>query len=114
MDIHDFSTWSPAAMNFSPLNKTLQQPLRFPVMAYLIRAGGSASFTEIYRALDINPGSLTVHSRVLECAGFIKVRKSFEHRKPHTVLALTAKGRAAFAAHRARLDAMSAPVAVAS
>ena len=98
---------------FSPLDKTLQQPLRFPVMAYLIRAGGSASFTEVFRALNINPGSLTVHSRVLECAGFIKVRKSFEHRKPHTVLVLTTKGRTAFAAHRARLNDMSAPAAVA-
>jgi winged helix DNA-binding protein len=75
-------------------------------------AGGKASFAVIVRDCAIkSPGQLTVHGRVLEDAGLVKIRKTFVDNRPLTTLTLTPKGRSAFAAHMANLDAMAAPAA---
>ncbi len=54
------------------------------------------SFNELKAALSLTDGNLSAHSRTLENAGYIKVKKTFKGRKPHTTMALTAKGRKAF------------------
>ena len=97
-------------MKFLPPDNLIQQPVRFAIMAYLMRADdGVASFPDVLRAIKQNPGGLATHGALLEQAGYIKYRKTFKDRRPHTVLMLTTKGRAAFAEHKAKLDAMSAP-----
>ena len=45
--------------------------------------------------LDASDGNLSVHARKLEEAGYIRVTKGFEDRKPKTEYRLTAKGRRA-------------------
>jgi DNA-binding MarR family transcriptional regulator len=100
-------------MDFSPPDNLLQQPLRFAIMAYLTRASSGVIFTEVYRALAANPGSVSIQARELEDAGLVRIDKGFERRKSRTVLIPTPKGRRAFAAHCARLNEMSAPAAVA-
>jgi DNA-binding MarR family transcriptional regulator len=101
-------------MTISPPDNLIQQPTRYAVMAYLARAvGGVASFMDVCRAVGIeNLGHLSTHGQLLEEVGYIKFRKSFEGRRPHTVLVLTVKGRTAFAKHKAKLDAMSSPTAL--
>ncbi len=55
------------------------------------------SFGELKSMLGLTDGNLSVHARPLEEAGYIIVDKSFQGRRPHTSMRLTAKGRKAFA-----------------
>jgi DNA-binding MarR family transcriptional regulator len=54
------------------------------------------SFNDLKAALSLTDGNLSTHARILEEAGYLRIRKSFEGRRPLTSMALTAKGRNAF------------------
>lgn len=54
------------------------------------------SFNELKTMLSLTDGNLSAHSRTLEEAGYIEIRKTFRGRRPHTTMSLTRKGRAAF------------------
>jgi DNA-binding MarR family transcriptional regulator len=54
------------------------------------------TFGELKNTLSLTDGNLSAHSRTLEDAGYIRIRKSFEGRRPLTSMSLTSKGRAAF------------------
>jgi DNA-binding MarR family transcriptional regulator len=54
------------------------------------------SFTELKEALSVTDGNLSVHARVLEEAGYLRIEKAFVGRRPRTTMSLTRKGRAAF------------------
>ncbi len=56
----------------------------------------SADFLFIQHQTQMTPGNLSAHLSKLEEAGYVEVIKEFIDRKPHTALALTKKGRAAF------------------
>jgi DNA-binding MarR family transcriptional regulator len=108
--------WTPnMSAQFPRLNPTLHQATRFTVLAFLIKAGGEASFVNVMNTAGIkNPGSLSTHARRLEEAGLLTFEKSFIDRKARTTLVITAKGRQAFAKHRFTLQAMSEPSAMAA
>ena len=61
------------------------------------------SFNELKTMLSLTDGNLSAHSRTLEEAGYIQVKKSFQGRRPHTTMRLTRKGRAAFQRYLATL-----------
>ncbi len=77
--------------------------LRLGVMAYLIGAD-KADFLTLRRQLQSTDGNLSVHLRKLEDAGYVKIKKSFQHRKPLTEIQITQQGREAFLSY---LDAMA-------
>lgn len=54
------------------------------------------SFGELKKMLSLTDGNLSAHSRTLEEAGYIKVEKSFQGRRPLTTMRLSPKGRKAF------------------
>jgi DNA-binding MarR family transcriptional regulator len=56
----------------------------------------SADFLFLQRQTGMTPGNLSAHLSKLEDVGYVEVTKEFIERKPHTALALTKKGRAAF------------------
>ncbi|NVM27997.1 MAG: transcriptional regulator [Candidatus Helarchaeota archaeon] len=60
----------------------------------------SADFLFIMRQTGLTFGNLSSHMSKLEAAKYIDVEKEFVFRKPHTMLHLTEKGRAAFQAYR--------------
>ena len=62
------------------------------------------SFNELKAQLSLTDGNLSAHSRTLEEAGYIAIRKSFSGRKPLTVMRLTTKGRKAFRKYLATLE----------
>ena len=51
-------------------------------------------------------GNLTVHMKVLEDNGIVRLRKQFIRRRPLTTYRLTHKGRQAFRAYVARMARM--------
>jgi DNA-binding MarR family transcriptional regulator len=60
----------------------------------------SADFLFLQRQTGLTFGNISAHMSKLEAAGYIKVVKEFVARRPHTVLVLTDKGRAAFDEYR--------------
>ncbi len=54
------------------------------------------SFGELKKMLSLTDGNLSAHSRTLDEAGYIKVEKSFQGRRPLTTMRLSPKGRKAF------------------
>ncbi|MCK4484733.1 MAG: transcriptional regulator [Candidatus Thorarchaeota archaeon] len=60
----------------------------------------SADFIFLMRRTQLTWGNLSSHMSKLETAGYIEVEKEFVDKKPHTILALTEKGKAAFQSYR--------------
>lgn len=76
------------------IDEIIHQRTRLAIMATL--AGVERlEFNEIKAELGLTDGNLSTHAAALERAGYIKIRKAFKGKKPHTSLAMTAKGREA-------------------
>lgn len=79
---------------------------RLGVVAVLV-ARSEASFSDLRALVGLTQGNLGMHLEKLEEAGYIVVRKEFVHRKPRTTARLTPRGRRAFLAHVAHLNAIA-------
>ena len=77
------------------IDEVIHGRVRLGVMAYLM-AEESAEFTALKNALEVNEGTLSVHLRKLEEAGYVAIHKGYRGRRPLTTLRLTPEGRAAF------------------
>ena len=86
------------------LDDVIHSRVRLGVMAYLM-AAEIADFTTLKVKLEVTEGTLSVHLRKLEEAGYIAIEKSFRGRRPLTQARLTIAGHEAF---RAYLDAIGA------
>jgi len=93
--------------DYRELDDVIHGRVRLAVMAYLGGAG-AADFNELKAKVGGTDGNLSVHLRKLEEAGYIRVRKSFQNRKPRTVCQLTDKGREAWIDYIARLQSLIA------
>jgi DNA-binding MarR family transcriptional regulator len=85
------------------LDDAIHGRLRLGVMAYLADAE-VADFNELKTMLEATQGNLSVHLRKLEEAGYVRIEKRFEARKPLTRIHITEAGRKAFATY---LEALS-------
>ena len=77
------------------LDRVIHERARLGIVASLA-ARGEMTFVELKEGLGLSDGNLSVHARVLEDAGYIKISKKFVGRKPRTAMSLTPKGRTAF------------------
>ncbi|MBI4347276.1 MAG: transcriptional regulator [Elusimicrobia bacterium] len=85
------------------LDELIHERVRLGIVSALA-AAGELSFTELRDLLKVTDGNLSVHSRVLEKAGYIAIEKSFVDRRPRTSLKLSAKGKDAFKRYVQRLE----------
>lgn len=76
------------------LDRLVHEPARFMILAHLYVVE-SADFLFIMRQTGLTYGNLSSHLSKLEVAGYVAVRKEFTGKKPHTLLEITPKGRAA-------------------
>ena len=81
------------------IDKLIHEPARLNIMAQLYVVE-SADFIFLMHRTQLTWGNLSSHMSKLETAGYIEVEKEFVDKKPHTILALTEKGRAAFQSYR--------------
>ena len=84
------------------IDEIVHSRVRLGVMAYLT-AAEVADFTTLKNKLEVTEGTLSVHLRKLEEAGYIAIEKSFRGRRPLTEARLTPQGQQAF---RVYLDAI--------
>jgi DNA-binding MarR family transcriptional regulator len=85
------------------IDRVIHEPGRLVIMANLYVVE-SADFLFLMRQTGLTFGNLSSHMSKLEEAGYIEVVKDFVDRKPHTILRMTGKGRAAFEEYRQRMD----------
>lgn len=88
--------------DLAEVDRLIHEPARLVIVAMLY-AVESADFTFLLRETSLTKGNLSSHLARLEEAGYVKIDKSFRGKVPQTVCSLTAAGRAAFRAYRARL-----------
>ena len=79
--------------------------IRLGIMAYLAEME-VADFTELKTVLKTTQGTLSVHLKKLEDAGYVSIDKSFLDRKPLTRARLTQIGRKALAAYIATMTGL--------
>ena len=77
------------------IDRLIHEPARLTIMSHLYVVE-SADFLFLQHQTQMTPGNLSAHLSKLENAGYVGVIKEYLDRKPHTALALTKKGRAAF------------------
>jgi predicted ArsR family transcriptional regulator len=85
----------------------LFHPTRLGLIAHQMRCG-DVSFTEAYNQLGIKwRGALQFHADMLAQAGLIRLEKSGVGNRRKTMFQITARGRQAFAEHRAGIIAIT-------
>lgn len=77
-------------------------PLRLQICA-MLAAVESAEFSTVRDALEVSDSVLSKHVKVLDGAGYLRLRKAVVASRQRTWLALTADGRSALAGHVAEL-----------
>jgi DNA-binding MarR family transcriptional regulator len=77
---------------FDPL---LHQNIRSKLMSLLI-SNDELPFKALKEALAVTDGNLSSHLSKLENEGYIEILKSFEGKRPKTVVHITQKGKKAF------------------
>lgn len=99
-----------ANRNMDAPDEVIHQSLRLRIMATLkaLPAADQMEFTRLRSVLAATDGNLGAHLTTLENAGYVVVSKDFVARKPRTRVAITEKGRAAFASHVAYLQTLIA------
>jgi DNA-binding MarR family transcriptional regulator len=85
------------------IDRVIHEPARLLIMAHLYVVD-SADFLFLMRQTGLTFGNLSSHMAKLEGAGYIEVVKDYVDRKPHTMLRMTARGRAAFEEYRRGMD----------
>lgn len=84
-------------------DKIVHEPARLVILTVLSSCG-SADFLFLQRATALSKGNLSVQLSKLEEAKLITISKSFEGKKPHTAVKLTAKGARELAQYWSTMD----------
>ena len=79
------------------LDEVIHQRTRLGIVAVLMEAR-RADFRYLKDALDLTDGNLSRHLQILEQAGYVRITKGFEGKRPRTWVAVTKLGRDAFGA----------------
>lgn len=87
------------------LDDVVHQRVRLGILAVLVGAR-RADFSYLRDSLELTDGNLSRHLQVLEDAGYVKVTKTFEGKRPRSWVSITKKGRTAFAAEVGALRAI--------
>jgi DNA-binding MarR family transcriptional regulator len=85
------------------LDRLIHERIRLGIVSALAAEDGM-SFADLKQVLQTTDGNLSVHARKLEDAGYIRVTKGFEDRRPRTQYRLTAKGRRAFEEYVSQME----------
>jgi DNA-binding MarR family transcriptional regulator len=78
------------------LDPAIHQPARLGILTAAAETK-RIDFVSLRDLLDLTDGNLSRHLTTLENAGYIKITKTFEGRKPRTWIAATPAGRKALA-----------------
>ena len=86
---------SPESNPLTNIDPLIHTPARLMVMTYLYVVD-SLDFVYLKRMTGLSWGNLSTHLSKLEGAGYVLINKSFQDKKPRTMIQLTEQGRSAF------------------
>ena len=87
------------------LDRTIHERTRLAIVSALA-ATSRATFKELKGLLGLSDGNLSVHTRKLEEAGYVRCHKSFAARVPKTEYELTPAGRKALSAYIEHMESL--------
>ena len=87
----------------TPTERLIHQPARLRIMAYLYVVN-KADMVFLKSQTGLTWGNLSSHISKLEEAELVEVEKTFEKKKPLTILSLTKEGRIAFENYRDKMN----------
>ena len=85
------------------IDAVIHAPARLQIMMQLFVLDG-ADATFLLNRTGLTWGNLSTHISKLEEAAYVTVDKTFQGRKPRTMIRLTAKGRRAFQDYREKMQ----------
>jgi DNA-binding MarR family transcriptional regulator len=77
------------------IDPLIHSPARLMVLTYLYVVD-SIDFVYLKRITGLSWGNLSTHLTKLADAGYVKIEKTFQDKKPNTMIELTKEGRQAF------------------
>ena len=80
----------------SPLLPLIHGRVRLLILSSLLRTGRAVAFTHLRKELKLTDGTLSVHLAKLEEGKLVSIRKTFEGKRPLTLVRVTAKGKRLF------------------
>jgi DNA-binding MarR family transcriptional regulator len=89
---------------YEGLDRALHEKARLGILTSLIAHVEGLRFGELRTFCALTDGNLSRHLDVLRKAGLVEVWKGFEHRRPQTLVRLTADGRRRFVAYLEELE----------
>ena len=87
----------PAPKDGSPttgLDETVHQRVRLGILT-IVNEARRVEFRFLQEVMELTAGNLSQHIRVLEEAGFVRVEKGVDGRRPRTWVAITRDGKTA-------------------
>jgi DNA-binding MarR family transcriptional regulator len=94
-------------LDFNGLDGAIHGPIRLGVMTAL-QMDGTQDFTTLKTRLMVHGGSLNLHLRTLEEAGYIRSCKAIVGLRPKTTYSMTGAGRTALAKYAQAMSALAA------
>jgi DNA-binding transcriptional ArsR family regulator len=98
-DSHDTGRFA-----YEGLDRALHEKARLGMLTSLVAHPDGLRFGELRALCALTDGNLSRHLDVLREAGLVEVWKGFEHRRPQTLVRLTADGRRRFLAYLEELE----------
>lgn len=80
----------------APLLPLIHGRVRLLILSALLRADRAVSFTSLRKKLELTDGTLSVHLSKLEEGKLVSIRKTFEGKRPLTLVRITATGKRQF------------------
>lgn len=77
------------------LDQIVHNPARLMIIL-LLSKNTSLDYLELMETTSLTSGNITTHLSKLAAGGYIKIKKSFKGKKPHTKILLTEAGRSAY------------------
>ena len=81
------------------IDQIIHAPARLMVLTYLYVVE-SADYVFLMRLTGLTWGNLATHLNKLEDAGYVEIQKTFDGKKPKSILRMTEQGRDAFRAYK--------------
>lgn len=95
----------PDVNQLADIDPIIHAPARLMVITYLFVVE-SIDFVYLKRMTGLSWGNLSTHLTKLEDAGYVIIKKTFQDKKPHTMIQLTDKGRQAFREYKDGLQSV--------
>jgi len=80
----------------APLSPLIHGRVRLLILSFLLRTGRAQTFPAIRRTLGLTDGTLSVNLTKLEEGGLISITKTFEGKRPVTLVRMSARGKREF------------------